>query len=598
MIRNFKAYICPLILMGTIYGQDDQYFINDLKIEGNESISKNEILFIVRQRPPNFFFRRPKFDPRLLRLDALTLKNYYYSKGFLDVVINESYTVKDNSNKNNFVNILYNVVEGKQYHLSKVDINGNELISQKKVTKLLGLKINAPYNPVGLNDNLYLLENEYQKLGKLFATITLKDEIKDSVEIKIDIDEGKYIYINNTRIERKGNIDSAIVMRELNYESGDLFSKIKVDKSSKQLRELGIFSTANIYPEKVSKSDTLVNMVIDLRRYKQREWNSSGGYDPISFAEGAPELSALSATIEWRNRAFFNSSKQFSTKIMAGIPFEVDFVAPRLRYDVSLSSNWFLGIRFPTKIVGYYERFIIYEEQEYQESIDRFGTNLTQRFRLKGRSYVETKSLWEYFADASEDNIQERSVSLKVNIDRKDDPLFTKEGLLFSGVIKSAGFGGSRAYSKIDLTFNTYYPLTKRSVFAMRIQFGKLWGWDNKYDDYSFEKFYLGGSTSMRGWEVLRFSEDENNEPNGETIRLMTNIEIRQKIYKSFGMTIFSDGGLLAEVFPKEFYSELIWDSGIGITIDTPLGPARLDYAIQLNDFSKQKLQLGVQNLF
>ena len=598
MIRNFKAYICPLILMGTIYGQDDQYFINDLKIEGNESISKNEILFIVRQRPPNFFFRRPKFDPRLLRLDALTLKNYYYSKGFLDVVINESYTVKDNSNKNNFVNILYNVVEGKQYHLSKVDINGNELISQKKVTKLLGLKINAPYNPVGLNDNLYLLENEYQKLGKLFATITLKDEIKDSVEIKIDIDEGKYIYINNTRIERKGNIDSAIVMRELNYESGDLFSKIKVDKSSKQLRELGIFSTANIYPEKVSKSDTLVNMVIDLRRYKQREWNSSGGYDPISFAEGAPELSALSATIEWRNRAFFNSSKQFSTKIMAGIPFEVDFVAPRLRYDVSLSSNWFLGIRFPTKIVGYYERFIIYEEQEYQESIDRFGTNLTQRFRLKGRSYVETKSLWEYFADASEDNIQERSVSLKVNIDRKDDPLFTKEGLLFSGVIKSAGFGGSRAYSKIDLTFNTYYPLTKRSVFAMRIQFGKLWGWDNKYDDYSFEKFYLGGSTSMRGWEVLRFSEDENNEPNGEAIRLMTNIEIRQKIYKSFGMTIFSDGGLLAEVFPKEFYSELIWDSGIGITIDTPLGPARLDYAIQLNDFSKQKLQLGVQNLF
>ena len=592
------ARICPLILLGTIYGQNNHYFINDLEIEGNESISKNEILFIVRQRPPNFFFRKPKFDPRLLRLDALTLKNYYYSKGFLDVVINESYHVKDNLNKYKFVDILYEVVEGKQYHLSKVHITGNDLISKKKITKILGLKIDSPYNPVGLNDNLYLLENEYQNLGKLFATINVKDQIKDSVEIKIDIDEGKYIYINNTRIEKKGNIDSAIVIRELNYDSGDLFSKIKVDKSSKQLRELGIFSTANIYPERSSISDTLVNMVIDLRRYKQREWNSSGGYDPISFAEGAPELSALSATIEWRNRAFFNTSKQFSTAIMAGIPFEVDFVAPRLRYDVSLSSNWFLGIRFPTKIVGYYERFIIYEEQKYQESIDRFGTNLTQRFRLKGRSYVETKSLWEYFADASEDNIQERSLSLKLNIDKKDDPLFTKKGLLFNGIVKSAGFGGSRAYSKMDITLNTYYPLTKRSVFATRIQFGKIWGWDENYDDYSFEKFYLGGSTSMRGWEVLRFSENENKEPNGETIRLMTNIEIRQKIYKSFGMTVFSDGGLLAEVFPKEFYSELIWDSGIGITVDTPLGPARLDYAIQLNDLSKQKLQLGVQNLF
>ena len=49
------ACICPLILMGIIYGQDDHYFVNDLEIEGNESISKNEILFIVRQRPPNFF---------------------------------------------------------------------------------------------------------------------------------------------------------------------------------------------------------------------------------------------------------------------------------------------------------------------------------------------------------------------------------------------------------------------------------------------------------------------------------------------------------------------------------------------------------------
>mgnify|MGYP006229012701 CR=1 FL=1 len=38
------ACIHPLILMGIIYGQDDHYFINDLEIDGNESISKNEIL--------------------------------------------------------------------------------------------------------------------------------------------------------------------------------------------------------------------------------------------------------------------------------------------------------------------------------------------------------------------------------------------------------------------------------------------------------------------------------------------------------------------------------------------------------------------------
>ncbi|MFL3014948.1 MAG: outer membrane protein assembly factor [Candidatus Neomarinimicrobiota bacterium] len=585
-------------MSGFVFSQDKNTLIKNLTIEGNDNVSRNEILFLVRQKPPNFFFRRPKFDPRLLRLDVLTIKNYYYSKGFLDVAIKENYEIHETPNQNDIVNIFYEIVEGKQYYLNEIEINGNDLIGSKNISKLLGLRLDSPYNPVGLNDNLYLLENEYQGLGKLFAAITVKDDIKDSVKVRIDIDEGEYIFIKQTKIERKGNIDSAIVLRELKYNSGDLYSKLKIDKSSKHLRELGIFSTANIYPEKVSGSDTLVNIIIDLRRYKQREWNSSGGYDPISFAEGAPELSALSANIEWRNRAFFNTPKQFSTKIMAGIPVEVDFIAPRLRYDISLSSNWFFGVRFPTKIIGYYERFIIYEEQQYQESIGRFGTNLTQRFSLTEKSYFETKSVWENFSDASEKNIQERSISLKLNVDKKDNPLFTKKGFLFNSVIKSAGFGGARAYSKIDMTFNSYFPVSRKSVLAMRIQYGKLWGWNDNYDDYSFEKFYLGGSTSMRGWEVLRFSENEQNEPNGETVRLMTNIELRQKIYKSFGITIFFDGGLLAEAYPKDFLSELKWDSGIGITIDTPLGPARLDYAVQIDDLSKQKLQLGLQNLF
>ncbi len=599
MIQKIKAFIWLLPYLGIIVAQDDQTLIRYLYLRGNENVSRNEVLFIIRQRPPNFFFRRPNFDPRLLRLDALTLKNYYYSKGFLDVKINESYSIEDVSKENKYADITFDINEGIQYHLSDIDITGNDLISKKKINKLLGLRINEPYDPVGLNDNLYLIENEYHQLGKLFASINIKDEIKDSVKVNINIDEGEFIYINKTRIERIGNIDSSIVLRELKYEHGDLYSKSKIDKTSKHLREIGIFSTANIFPEKISDSDSLVNMVIELRRYKQREWNSSGGYDPISFAEGAPELSAFSATIEWRNRAFFNSPKQFSTKVMVGFPVEVDFVAPRLRYDVSLSSNWFFGIRFPTKVTGYYERFIIYEEQKYQESIDRFGTNLTQRFRLRGRSFIETKSLWEYFADASEKNIQERSVSFKLNIDRKDDPLFTRKGWLFNGLIKSAGFGGSRAYTKVDIAIHSYLPLSKGSIYAMRVQIGKLWDWDEKYEDYSFEKFYLGGSTSMRGWEVLRFSENERNEPNGETIRLMTNFEFRQKIYKSFGLTIFSDAGMLSDDLTIDLLQqELKWDAGIGITIDTPIGPARLDYAIQLGDMKKQKLQLGVQNLF
>ena len=72
MIQKIKAFIWLLPYLGIIVAQDDQTLIRYLYLRGNENVSRNEVLFIIRQRPPNFFFRRPNFDPRLLRLDALT----------------------------------------------------------------------------------------------------------------------------------------------------------------------------------------------------------------------------------------------------------------------------------------------------------------------------------------------------------------------------------------------------------------------------------------------------------------------------------------------------------------------------------------------
>ena len=112
MIQKIKAFIWLLPYLGIIVAQDDQTLIRYLYLRGNENVSRNEVLFIIRQRPPNFFFRRPNFDPRLLRLDALTLKNYYYSKGFLDVKINESYSIEDVSKENKYADITFDINEG------------------------------------------------------------------------------------------------------------------------------------------------------------------------------------------------------------------------------------------------------------------------------------------------------------------------------------------------------------------------------------------------------------------------------------------------------------------------------------------------------
>ena len=95
-----------------ICAEKEKIVISKLDLIGNHNISLKEVLFIVRQRPPTFFFRQPEFNARLLKLDALTLKNYYHSKGFLDVKIQESHKIIGSK-----ADIVFQINEGNRYFL-------------------------------------------------------------------------------------------------------------------------------------------------------------------------------------------------------------------------------------------------------------------------------------------------------------------------------------------------------------------------------------------------------------------------------------------------------------------------------------------------
>ena len=88
--------------------------------------------------------------------------------------------------------------------------------------------------------------------------------------------------------------------------------------------------------------------------------------------------------------------------------------------------------------------------------------------------------------------------------------------------------------------------LSENSVMASRFKLGRLWSWEDSYFDYSYEKFYLGGSANMRGWDILKYSttNDLVDVPIGGTYRFLTNIEFRNQLNQNLGMYIFFDGGI------------------------------------------------------
>ena len=177
-------YIIYLLFINFIFSETR--YINSVTIKGNSSVDKNEILKIINTKNPKIFFK-DIFNSRKLYLDKLNIKNYYRSLGYLEAIID--YEINEISN--NEINIIFNIEEGNQYFLSKIELYGNNLFSYEHLMKIFNLDNGDIFNPIQLNNSLKEIKNNYLNNGK--ANIQIVDEIikeKNGILVRINISEG------------------------------------------------------------------------------------------------------------------------------------------------------------------------------------------------------------------------------------------------------------------------------------------------------------------------------------------------------------------------------------------------------------------------
>lgn len=588
----------------TLGGNQKETTVRQVEFRGNQLLPDRDLSKITELKAPRPLSRGSSFDQRILRLDAITLKNYYLSQGFLDVAVRDSFARQDD-----LVDIYYLIDEGRQYRLTSVTISGNTLLSEKRITSLLGLRRNKPYNLIQAKSSLSLLEREYHRYGKLFATVHHTQSLGDSVEVRLTINEGPDVYIHSRSFDGTGELDSAIVFRELLFQPGDRYNQDRIDQSKKQLLETGLFSLVSIQPESRPDNDSTINVNINLRRFKRVDQILDIGYWPFRISDGMLPIAGMGGSVEWLHRSLFGTTNRISARSALVIPLKEDFFYPGFRLDVSLSNQWFLNYRLPTRFKGFYYAF----NRAGKDFILRYGLELANRYRFDSRSYLELGLLWEQFNESEvvARRIEQRKIRFQGQISSTNNPLFPRQGSLFIFDLTSVGgpLGGSRSFQKFDLDLRHYIPTIRKMVIAARINYGMIFNWQNDYDEseeFVYDKFYLGGSTSLRAWKPLRFLTT-GKDPQGQTVKLLTNLEIRFPIFWILGGEVFLDGGYLSAApdpltLPALSRSisiqNLSWDVGTGLTVTTPLGPVRLDYAYQLDRPERKELLLGVLYAF
>jgi outer membrane protein insertion porin family len=159
------------------------------------------------------------------------------------------------------------------------------------------------------------------------------------------------------------------------------------------------------------------------------------------------------------------------------------------------------------------------------------------------------------------------------------------DGSYESLVVMYSGLGSGTPYHflKATMDLRRYDPLWGGLILATRVEMGGI----RSYDPDGFvpveERFYAGGSTSVRGWDRFLLGPlDAAGKPLGGKSLVEGSVEARFPLSTSFGATLFVDlGNVWQESFDFRF-NELRYCAGAGVRLETPIGPIRFDCAVPI----------------
>ena len=148
--------------------------------------------------------------------------------------------------------------------------------------------------------------------------------------------------------------------KEIEFENGKIFNKKKIDKTKRNLLQVGFFASANIVAHAIPGIDSLVNLEVRLREFKNvGETALEFGLDEIEYVPGVRSLVGIGGSINWTDRMIFKTKNRFETDGSVVVPTEEGFVFPRFGFDIKISNQRPFSIKFPTQIKLFFQQFKI-----------------------------------------------------------------------------------------------------------------------------------------------------------------------------------------------------------------------------------------------
>ncbi|MEM6399120.1 MAG: BamA/TamA family outer membrane protein [Cyanobacteria bacterium P01_D01_bin.116] len=534
--------------------------------------------------------------------------------------------------------------------LQKVQIDANpganvpSVLPAKTVDEIFSKQYGQILNLRELQEGIKQLVKNYQDQGYVLANVIGAPEVSPDGVVTLKVAEGlvediRVQFRNKDGEENedgkpvKGRTKPYIVERELELKPGQVFNRNLVQRDLQRVFGLGLFEDVNVAldpGEDPSKVDVIVNVV---------ERNSGS----IAAGAGISSASGLFGTISYQEQNLNGRNQNLGAELQVG--------ARELLFDLRFTDPWIAGDPFRTSytVNAFRRRSISLIFDGDDEEIETFdlddpagnddardrprvvrtggGVNFTRPLNknpYRKSEWVASAGLQYQRVNITDgdgdtrergaifegDNIASRQVELSASGDGEDDLLLVKLGasrdkrnnplqptkgsFLRLGVDQSVPVGqGSIAMTKLRGSYSQYIPVdftnfTKGAeTLAFNFQAGTVLG-----DLPPYEAFSLGGSNSVRGY-------DEGGLSSGRSY-VEASVEYRFPLFSVLSGALFVDVGsdLGSTTEPAEVLNKngTGVGYGLGVRVQSPLGPIRIDYG--LNDDGDSRINFGIGERF
>ncbi len=625
------------VLLSTVprVSAQENYLIRSITISGNKSFTASELrpVMLEKESPAPFFrftygllhvIGGPPvyFDPFVLRADMLRLREFYKNNGFFFAQIDSSveFNQKDHSAD---IHIL--IDEGPASIIDSIEYYGISDTTREFLTLLNQntlLKKGARYSAQRVEQEGRRVVGLLQDDGYAYAR-------KDSSVVTISSDSSQVyvgMYFSSGRKYLWGNLsvlfpDSGgpsftrhIVLREMLFRPGDVYSYVKKTESEQRLYALNLFEMAKIImPDTPPRTDSLDGQ-ISLRARPTHEitpellvndennaFNFGGGlgYLHRDFLGDARLLSVnTSLLLQSFQLVTFNSKVLNDTASVGRIDATAQLTQPFL-WSNTTSLTW--GISFLVDKQKPYVQLVLRNRVRISDRLAKYTTG----FLDWDIERAKVDSLQAIPLPQGLETPQFNSIfSFTIQRDKTNDLSSPTAGFFNLMTLEEGGVIPSLIHSLFkhsDFPFARYWKFTllgkwffavnqsATNVFAMKIKVG----YAQEYGTYAQNLagpiplnylFFAGGSGSIRGWRTRELGQVTAPEYGGTTL-LESNFEDRYRLIGDFGGVVFIDAGDLWDSYKQITLKTIAVATGFGLRYNTNFGfPLRVDFGFRFYD--------------